>query len=89
MRSLKTTVKLYMRQRCHLCEEATLLLKELQQTWDFDIMEIDIDTDDELIERYGITIPVIELSGEVVQAGIIDKNLLIEAFSEKFVKFNG
>jgi glutaredoxin len=86
---LNSTVKLYMRQRCHLCEDAKTLLEELQQEWQFVIMEVDIDEDDDLIERYGITIPVIELNGEEVQAGIINKKFIIEAFSEKNVKYIG
>ena len=84
---MQTTVKLYMRQRCHLCEEAKSLLEKLQHQWDFEITEVDIDQDDVLIEKYGITIPVIEIKGEEVAAGIIHKNSIIEAFSRKNVGF--
>nr|WP_090743229.1 glutaredoxin family protein [Mesobacillus persicus] len=87
MRNLKSIVKLYMRQRCHLCEEAYILLEELQADWKFDIKQVDIDEDDHLTELYGITIPVIELNGEEVQAGIIHKKDLIEAFTEKNVEY--
>lgn len=86
---MNSTVKLYMRQRCHLCEEAKALLEELQQKWQFDIFEVDIDQDDDLIERYGITIPVIELNGEEIQAGVINKSFIDKAFSEKNVKYFG
>ncbi|WP_053360538.1 glutaredoxin family protein [Bacillus sp. FJAT-27251] len=82
-------VKLYMRQRCHLCEDAKALLEELQRNWQIEIVEVDIDENDELTERYGITIPVIELNGEEIQAGIINKNFIVEAFSEKNVKYIG
>ncbi|KKK39483.1 hypothetical protein WQ57_04130 [Mesobacillus campisalis] len=78
-----------MRQRCHLCEDAKALLEELQKNWQFDIVEVDIDESDELTERYGITIPVIELHGEEIQAGIINKNFIVEAFSRKNVKYIG
>ncbi len=84
---MKSTIKLYMRQRCHLCEEAKELLEELQQRWDFKIIEVDIDEDDQLTERYGIIIPVIELDGEEVAAGIIHKNSIIEALTQKNVGF--
>lgn len=84
---MKSTVKLYMRQRCHLCEEAKGLLEELQQRWEFEIIEVDIDEDDRLIELYGIIIPVIELDGEEVGAGIIHKNSIIEALTRKNVDF--
>ncbi len=86
---MKKTVTLYMRQRCHLCEEAKELLEELQRNWQFDLLEIDIDKDDDLTERYGITIPVVVLDGEEIQAGIINKNFIIEAFSVKNVDFIG
>jgi glutaredoxin len=84
---MKNIVKLYMRQRCHLCEEAKALLEDLQVSWDFEIVEVDIDQDDELVERYGIIIPVIELDGEEVQAGIIHKKSIIEALTRKNVNF--
>lgn len=76
-----------MRQRCHLCEEAKDLLVHLQQSWNFEIVEVDIDQDDRLVEKYGITIPVIELDGEEVQAGIIHKKSIIEALTQKNVDF--
>ena len=66
---MNKTVNLYMRQRCHLCEEARILLEELQQKFDFTIEETDIDLDDNLVERYGISIPVIEMDGEVLLEG--------------------
>lgn len=80
-------MKLYMRQRCHLCEEAKEMLEDLQQNWEFEIVEVDIDQDDRLVEAYGITIPVIEVDGEEVQAGIIHKKSIIEAFSRKNMNF--
>jgi glutaredoxin len=86
---MKSTVKLYMRERCHLCEDAKVILEELQHTYDFDLFEVDIDKDDYLIEKYGITIPVIELDGEEVQSGIIVKKFIYKAFSVKNVKHIG
>lgn len=41
---------------CHLCDEAELLLSELQ--WQ-GYEKVDIADDDELVERYGIRIPVL------------------------------
>jgi len=86
---MKGRVILYMRQRCHLCEDAREILENLQQSFVFEIHEVDIDQDDELIEKYGITIPVIELDGEELQWGIVNKNLLFKAFSEKNLTFIG
>ncbi|RID84994.1 glutaredoxin family protein [Mesobacillus zeae] len=78
-----------MRERCHLCSDALVLLQGLQQGWNFDIWEVDIDKDDCLVEKYGISIPVIELEGEEIQWGIVDKNAIIEAFSRKNIEFIG
>lgn len=61
---MKKTVKLYSRPRCHLCETARGILEDLQTKWNFTIEEINIDLEDELVEKYGIMIPVIELDGE-------------------------
>jgi len=63
------------------------MLEDLQQNWEFEIVEVDIDQDDRLVEAYGITIPVIEVDGEEVQAGIIHKKSIIEAFSRKNMNF--
>lgn len=80
---MKKTVKLYSRPRCHLCETAREILEELQQQWNFIIEEINIDLDDDLIEKYGIMIPVLVLDGEELQYGRINKTFISEAFSRK------
>lgn len=84
---MQKTVKLYSRPRCHLCEDAREILEDLQQQWNFTIEEINIDLDDELVEKYGIMIPVIELEGEELQYGIINKKFISEAFSRKNLGF--
>ncbi|MCL6269851.1 glutaredoxin family protein [Sansalvadorimonas sp. 2012CJ34-2] len=44
---------------CHLCEQALEILNALQEQADFQLDLIDIATDDQLIDRYGIRIPVV------------------------------
>jgi glutaredoxin len=48
---------------CHLCERADLLLQELAQAANtanrFEVEEVDISTDEKLVELYGIRIPVV------------------------------
>ncbi len=53
---------LYVRDGCHLCEDASVLLNEMLGTdgWD----AIDINTDDDLLVRYGHRIPVLVVDGE-------------------------
>ncbi|MEX0962572.1 MAG: glutaredoxin family protein [Pseudohongiellaceae bacterium] len=47
---------------CHLCEHAALLLDTLaaQGSIQFEVEQIDISMDEELVELYGIRIPVLK-----------------------------
>ncbi len=53
---------LYVRDGCHLCEDASVLMNEMLGTdgWE----AIDINTDDDLLVRYGHRIPVLVVDGE-------------------------
>ena len=52
---------LYVRDGCHLCEEASVLLDEMLGTdgWD----AVDIASDDDLLVRYAHRIPVLTVDG--------------------------
>jgi len=52
---------LYERAGCHLCEEAALELDRLVGSGAY--RRVDIETDDELLLRYGHRIPVISVDG--------------------------
>lgn len=52
---------LYERDGCHLCEEARVLLDEMLGSDGY--ARVDIETDDDLVLRYGFRIPVIGLDG--------------------------
>jgi hypothetical protein len=54
-------VTLYERDGCHLCDEARVLLDEMLGSDGY--ARVDIDTDDDLVLRYGFRIPVIGLDG--------------------------
>jgi glutaredoxin len=84
---MQKNVKLYSRPRCHLCETAREILEDLQQNFNFTIEEINIDLDDNLVEKYGIMIPVVELDGEELQYGIVNKKFISEAFTRKNLEF--
>ena len=53
---------LYVRDGCHLCEEASVLLDNMLGTDGWDAVEID--TDDDLLLRYAHRIPVLVVDGE-------------------------
>jgi hypothetical protein len=58
-------VYLYSTIGCHLCEQAKIMLWPLLTQYQFRLMEIDIAEKDELIERYGVRIPVLGAPGHV------------------------
>ena len=63
-------VTLYTRKNCHLCEETKEKLAALQEKYPHHLVEIDIDQDIALQERYGNAIPVVEVGPYLLQAPI-------------------
>lgn len=84
---MKTIVKLYTRARCPLCVRAKAILLELKEKWEFQYVEVNIEESDELTEKYGLMIPVVEIDGEEVQFGKIDKIFISEALTRKKASF--
>jgi glutaredoxin len=70
------TVILYSRPDCHLCDEARAAILELRRELRFELQEIDIDRDDELLSRYLERIPVVAVDGEQVSELILDVDAL-------------
>lgn len=66
-------VVLYTRKTCPLCEEAKEMLTALQHDLDFRVIEKDIYLDERLLEQFYLMIPVIEIDGEVVMYGKIQR----------------
>lgn len=62
------TVTLYMRQDCHLCEQAKSDLNALQDKHPHRLVEIDIDSDPALQKAYLVEIPVVEAGPYVLKA---------------------
>ena len=50
---------LYTTAGCHLCEQAAAMLAELEARNEVRVQAMDIATDEQLVERYGIRIPVV------------------------------
>ncbi|MCP1160410.1 glutaredoxin family protein [Bacillus infantis] len=76
-------MRFYTREGCHLCDNAKKLILDLQAEHEFELEEVDISASDDLTERYGLMIPVVELDGEEVQFGRIDQFTLYEALTAK------
>ena len=68
-------VRLYARPDCHLCDEVRAGLERLRADGlDFELEEVDIETDDGLHARFLERIPVVELDGVVVSELFLDVN---------------
>jgi len=55
---------LYTTAGCHLCDIAAEILQASTSHRTLDIIHTEIGDDDELVERYGIRIPVVKFSDE-------------------------
>lgn len=72
-------VYLYTRPGCHLCDDARLMLKLVQEDVSFEMSEVNIEEDDELHEKYMLMIPVVVFEDEIIQYGQVDYATLLEA----------
>lgn len=68
------TINFYTKTNCPLCEKGKAVVQELAKEFPLEIHEFDIYEDDALLELYQVMIPVVEIDGEVVSFGMIDKN---------------
>lgn len=75
----KMIVHFYTRPGCHLCDDARMMLKLVQEDVPFQIEEHNIEEDDQLHEKYMLMIPVVEYQGEIIQYGNVDYVTLMEA----------
>jgi glutaredoxin len=57
-----TTLTLYTTAGCHLCDLADVILQALASQYQLTIVATEIGDDDQLVERYGIRIPVVRFA---------------------------
>jgi glutaredoxin len=77
-----STVTLYTRPGCHLCDDARAELQRLRARLPFTLQEVDITTDDALHRRYLERIPVVALDGEELFDFFVDERALTERLRE-------
>lgn len=65
-------VVVYTRPGCHLCDQACALLEQ----YGLEPETVNIDTDPDLVARYGLLIPVVTFDGQERFRGRIDEVLL-------------
>jgi glutaredoxin len=57
-------VTLYSRPGCHLCDDARVVIERVCAELGESYVEVDIDTDDDLLRRFQVEIPVTFVDGE-------------------------
>ena len=70
------TFTVYTRVQCCCCHKALDLLKDFQRGHGFQITEVDIDADAELVAKYGNEVPVVAVNGKVRFRGVVNPALL-------------
>lgn len=70
-------VTLYSRTDCHLCEEVKADLAALQEQYPHNLVEVNVDSDESLLEKYGNMIPVVEIGPYRRSAPITRQDLAI------------
>jgi glutaredoxin len=69
-----SSVTVYARPGCHLCEEAIEALVALhEEGYRFELHEVDIESEELLLRRLLEKIPVVEIDGVVVSELILDE----------------
>ncbi len=76
VRSEHLTFTVYTRVQCCCCHKALDLLKDSQRGHGFQIAEVDIDADPELVAKYGNEVPVLAVNGKVRFRGVVNPALL-------------
>ena len=60
---------MYTRTGCHLCEQAQAVIEPWLQPYGLELASIEIADSDDLLERYGVRIPVVRLEGAAQDLG--------------------
>jgi glutaredoxin len=69
-----TQVTVYSRPGCHLCAEAIEALVTMhEEGYRFELVEVDIESDELLLRRLLEKIPVVEVDGEPVSELVLDE----------------
>ncbi len=69
-----TSIIIYSKKDCHLCDIAKETLLKVRQEFPFSLTEVDIETDKTVFEKYKYLIPVIEIDGEKAFYYKVDEN---------------
>ena len=76
---MNSSVVIYSRSGCHLCEVAEILVKDIQKDHEFELEIIYIDGDADLEREYGEEVPVTLINGKRHDYFRVDRARFIEA----------
>ncbi len=79
MSIIQTSLTVYIRHGCHLCEDLLLQLHDLQKIYDFEFAAVDVDSSTELAERYGQYVPVVMQGETRICQYFLDQTALLNA----------
>lgn len=65
--------RLYTRAGCHLCGRARAILDAIARDHPLAIREIDVDADPALRERFGLSVPAVEIDGRLLAEGRVSE----------------
>jgi glutaredoxin len=74
-------VTLYGRPGCHLCDDARDVVLRAARRASLDLVEVDIEGDDALLQRYLERIPVVAVDGVERFEFFVDEDALVSALS--------
>ena len=81
-------LRFYTKENCHLCDVAFKIIERAAKKIKFTIETVDITQSDDLMMKYGIEIPVIEIDGKLeFKNKVAEKELLrsIRKYSAEYV----
>jgi hypothetical protein len=67
---------LYTRRGCQLCEDAWIGLHDAQKRFGFALESVDVDSDADLVARFGDWVPVVTVNGKLRFKGGVNPVLL-------------
>jgi len=68
-----TTITVYQRPGCHLCDDALAVVERVRIDHPFALHEVDIESDERTLKAYLERIPVIALDGEELYDFFVDE----------------
>ncbi|QBX54927.1 glutaredoxin family protein [Nocardioides seonyuensis] len=76
---MTSRITLYSRPGCHLCDDARTVIERVCAETGESFVEVDIDADEDLIDRFGEEIPVTFVDGRQHDFWRVDETRLKEA----------